>query len=260
HRSSDQTGGGMADERARPMPEAPTAHAHHSLRGWVRIAALVVLVLVVAAIVVHYLSGRDAFSLLDETSGDGAYLTVFLLVFADAICPIFPGETTLNAASTLAAQGALELGPIMLAGAAGAVIGDSALYWIARLFGARFQDRLSAAAENPKVRATLEFLGSRAPLLLIAGRYVPGVRFAVNATFGLSGYPYPSFLLWSAIGGTVWSIYTCGLAYLVGTALAEFPLASVIISGLITTAALAAIYVVARRSRKNPAASEAVSS
>lgn len=245
----------MADEQARPKQDEPAVSARRWLRGWL-LLAIVVIVLVVAAVVLHSLGGADGFSLLDDTSGDGAYLAVFLLVFADAICPIFPGETTLNAASTLAAQGVLELVPIMLAGAAGAVIGDSALYWIARRFGKRFQDRLTPAMEHPKVRATVEFLGSRAPLLLIAGRYVPGVRFAVNATFGLSAYPYPSFLLWSAIGGTIWSIYTCWLAYLVGTALADFPLASVIISGLITTAALGAIFVVARRSRREAATSE----
>ena len=34
-----------------------------------------------------------------------AYLLVFLMVALDAVIPIFPGETTLSAASTLAAQG-----------------------------------------------------------------------------------------------------------------------------------------------------------
>ena len=86
-------------------------------------------------------------------------------------------------------------------------------------------------------------------MLLVAGRFVPGVRFVVNATLGLSRYRYASFLLWSTIGGTVWAVYTCGLAYLVSTSLADFPLASVIISGLITTVALAAIFLVVRRSR-----------
>ena len=57
------------------------------------------------------------------------------------------------------------------------------------------------------------------------------------------------FLVWSSIGGTMWSVYTCGLAYLVGTALAGFPLASVLISGVITTLAMAVVFVVARRYR-----------
>jgi membrane-associated protein len=232
----------------------------HRLRRWVRVGVLVVLLVAVVAVVLNILGGADVFSLVDESSGDWAYLAVFLLVFADAICPVFPGETTLNAASTLAAQGQLDLGLVMLVGALGAIVGDSALYWIARLCGQRFQPRLEAATENPKVSAALQFMGSRASVLLVAGRFVPGVRFAVNATLGLSSYPYPSFLLWSTIGGIVWSVYTCGLAYLVGTSLADFPLASVIISGLITTVALGAIFLVVRRSRKNTAPSEVVPS
>jgi membrane-associated protein len=230
------------------------------LRLWAGLGVLAVLLVAVVAVVLHNLGGGDVFSLVDESSGDWAYLAVFLLVFADAICPVFPGETTLNAASTLAAQGVLDLGLVMFAGALGAMVGDSSLYWIARLCGQRFQPRLTAATENPKVSAALKFLGSRAEVLLVAGRFVPGVRFAVNATLGLSGYRYPSFLLWSAIGGTVWAVYTCGLAYLVGTSLADFPLASVLISGLITTVALGAIFLVLRRSRNNAAPSEAVPS
>lgn len=232
----------------------------HGLRRWAGLGVVVVLLLAVVIIVLQNLSEGHVFSLVDESSGDWAYLAVFLLVFADAIVPVFPGETTLNAASTLAAQGELELGLVMLVGALGAIVGDSTLYWIARLCGRRLQPRLNAATENPKVSAAFQFLGSRASVLLVAGRFVPGVRFAVNATLGLSRYRYPSFLLWSTIGGTVWSVYTCGLAYLVGTSLADFPLASVIISGLITTLALGAIFLVLRRSRNKVAPSEAAPS
>jgi hypothetical protein len=52
--------------------------------------------------VLQVLSGGDGFSLIDQASGDWAYLAVFLLVFGDALCALFPGETTLNAGSTLA--------------------------------------------------------------------------------------------------------------------------------------------------------------
>jgi membrane-associated protein len=202
--------------------------------------------LVVLAIVLHVLAGDHQFGLV--ASGDGwTYLAVFLLVFGDAICALLPGETTLNAASTLAAGGQLTLWLVMLAGALGSVTGDSALYWIARLGRRRLQSRLERATENPKVTAALQFMGSSAPLLLVAGRYVPGLRFAVNASMGLSAFPYRRFLAWSALGGTIWSVYTCGLAYLVGTALSSFPLASIVISGAITTAAIGVIFVVARK-------------
>jgi membrane-associated protein len=251
---------GIADRRPSAWHAGSVNLGRHGVRWWVGLGSLVVVLLVVVVIVLVNLGGGDGLSLVDEASGDWAYLAVFLLVVGDAICPIFPGETTLNAASTLAAQGVLDLGLVMLMGALGAVIGDSALYWIARLCGQRFQPRVEAATANPKVSAALDFLGSRAPVLLVVGRFVPGVRFVVNATLGLSRYRYASFLLWSTIGGTIWAVYTCGLAYLVGTSLADFPLASVIISGLITTAALGAIFLVVRRSRNKRSRPEAVPS
>ena len=59
--------------------------------------------------------------------------------------------------------------------------------------------------------------------------------------------PYRVFLPWSALGGMLWSVYTCGLAYLVGSALDDFPLASVVISGLITTAVIVVFFMYQRR-------------
>jgi len=230
--------------------DEPAMEAHQSLqarRHWLRYAVLGVLGLILLVIVLQNLGGGDRFSSIDEASGAWAYLAVFFFVFGDALCALFPGETTLNSASTLAAQGALNLWLVMLAGAVGAVAGDSALYWIARRNRKRFQPRMDAAMSNAKIAAAMAFIGTSASTLLVFGRYVPGLRLVVNATLGLAAHPYRHFLLWSAIGGTTWSVYTCGLAYLIGTALAGFPLASVIISGVITTLAIAVVFLVARK-------------
>ena len=96
--------------------------------------------------------------------------------------------------------------------------------------------------ENPKVATSFRMLGESAPLLIVAGRYVPGMRFAVNASMGIERYSYPRFLLWSSIGGASWAAYTCLLAFWVGTKLGEYPVVSVITSALITTAILALLY------------------
>jgi membrane-associated protein len=209
----------------------------------------VVALVAVAALVLHLLAGSDVFGGVDEASGNAAYVAVFLSVFGDAVFPVLPGETTLNAASTLAADGSLDLVLVMLAGALGAIIGDSTLYWIARLSRRRVEGQIEKARKNSKVAYALQFMGSSAPMLIVLGRYVPGLRFVVNATMGLSEYPYRKFILWSAIGGTAWAVYTCCLAYLVATALENFPLASIVISGAITTAAIAVIFVVVKRRR-----------
>ena len=167
-----------------------------------------------------------------------AYVLCLLFVWFDAVIPIFPGETTLSAASTLAASGSLDLPVIMVVGALGAILGDSSLFWIARKSLAKVKPHLDEALNNPKVRAGWDALGRSPGLLIMAGRYVPGMRFAVNASMGLSDMPYRRFLPWSAASGALWSVYTCALAYWVSTTLAGYPLASLIISSLITSAAL----------------------
>jgi membrane protein DedA with SNARE-associated domain len=220
---------------------------------WRRRPLLIVLgvlvALAAALVVLQVIDKGDGFSLLDGNAPERSYLAVFLLIAMDAVVPIFPGETVLNAASTLAAQGSLDLSTVIVVGALGAIVGDSALFWIARHSASRVEQQLERARRNEKIAAALAFLDTSAPLLIIGGRYVPGMRFVVNATMGLSQMSYRRFLPWSVIGGIAWSVYTCLLAYWIGTAIADYPLASILISGLVTTLVLGAVFLVARRHR-----------
>ena len=210
----------------------------------------------VVIVALQVLDQGDVAEWLADASEQWAYVLCFLLVWFDAIIPIFPGETTLSAASTLAAEGDLELELVMLAGALGAIVGDSSLFWIARKSAARVQGQLDKVLENPKVRAGWDALDRSPGVLIVAGRYVPGMRFAVNASMGLSDIPYRRFLPWSVFGGILWSVYTCALAYNVATTLAGFPLASLVISSLITSAALAAIFFIDRRKTRRAEGAE----
>jgi len=203
-----------------------------------------------AVLAVRFMVDGDGLSIVDPERPGVSYLMVFVLVALDAVVPIFPGETTLNAAATVAAQGRLSLGPIIVAGALGAVVGDSALFLLARRYSRRFEQQVARAKADDRVREALRLLDSSAPALIVGGRYLPGMRFVVNATMGLSAIRYPRFLIWSAIGGTLWSVYTCVLAYAIGIALAAYPLASFVISGLFTTVVLGVVFLVVRRQRR----------
>jgi membrane protein DedA with SNARE-associated domain len=210
--------------------------------------AVVSLLCVVAA--VNFMADRDGLSIVDPDHPGASYFAVFLLIFLDAVMPIFPGETTLNAAATAAAHGKLELLPIIVMGGLGAILGDSALFWLARRFSRRIQPQVTRARANKQVSQALDIMDSSAPVLIVGGRYVPGMRFVVNATMGLSTIPYRRFLLWSVISGTLWSVYTTVLAYEIGLALGEYPLASFVISGLVTTVAITVVFFTIRRRRR----------
>jgi membrane-associated protein len=160
----------------------------------------VLVVLVVLAAFVYMATG-DGFSVTDAPSALLTYLGVFALIALDGVVPVFPGETTLNAASTAAAQGTLDLLPVIVMGALGAIVGDSCLFWLARRSARRIQPQLDKAKANPKVSQGLEIMNGSVPVLIVGGRYVPGLRFFVNATMGLSDIRYRRFLGWSILRG-----------------------------------------------------------
>lgn len=214
---------------------------------WCCVAAATVLCVAAA---VRYMADSDGLTIVDPVRPGASYLLIFTMIALDAVIPIFPGETTLNAASTAAAQGTLELVPVMVMGALGAIVGDSALFWLARRNAHRIQPQVEAARRTSQVQSALEIMDSSAPVLIVGGRYVPGLRFVVNATMGLSPMPYRRFLPWSVLSGVLWSVYTCLLAYNVALTLGDFPLASVVISGLVTTVALAVVFLTIRRRRR----------
>ena len=208
---------------------------------WILLGALIGLALLwLAPTIAAFVADIDLESL------DHPGLVIFGFVAFDAVVPIFPSESLLTTASNLAAQpgSSIELWRVILAGALGAIVGDSMLYWLSRTVLRRFMGaQVAKAEENPKAERALQVLGGTAPLLITFGRFVPGLRFIVGATMGLSRYPYRRFLLWDAIGGTLWAVYTCVFSYAVASVIDDKPLVSIAVSVVVTTALLGLLYV-----------------
>ena len=133
---------------------------------------VVTLLVLIAAL--NYMATSDGLEIVDPENPEATYISVFVLIALDAVMPIFPGETTLNAAATAAAQGKLELWPIIVMGALGAIVGDSALFWLARKYSRRIEPPGHEAKANPRSGRRSTILDSSAPVLIIGGRYVPG--------------------------------------------------------------------------------------
>jgi membrane protein DedA with SNARE-associated domain len=245
---------------ARPhrRPELQPEAERHRLRPPSRRvlhAVLLVALVVAAAGVLQAVTGGEAFGVAEQAPAV-AYLCITVLIAGDAVIPVLPGETTLNAASTVAASGELDLILVIIAGALGATVGDSALFWIARRNRRRIEPHLQHAKADQRVASALGYLGDNRKILLVFARYVPGLRFVVNATFGLSELPYRQFVPWSALGAILWATYTCLLAYWVGSTIEDYPLASMIVSGAITTALIAILFLRERKRRAHEVASQ----
>jgi hypothetical protein len=89
-----------------------------------------------------------------------AYVLCGVFAWFDAVIAIFPGETTLSAASTLAARGDLNLQLVMVAGALGAILGDSSVLDRSQ---ERRQDANPGASRRPYRRITSRFRLGRSP-------------------------------------------------------------------------------------------------
>lgn len=173
------------------------------------------------------------------------YAVIFGFVVFDAIIPIFPSESLLTTGSNLAAQdgSTIELWKLIVAGSLGAIVGDSLLYWLSRTVLRRtMSDRVEQMQRNENVAHSMAVIGRTAPTLIVFGRFVPGVRFLLGATMGLTRYPYPRFLLWDSMGGIFWASYTCIFSYLVASVIEDKPLVSIAVSVVVTTGLLALMY------------------
>ncbi len=198
---------------------------------------------------------------IDIQGVERPYLLTFLFVWWDAIVPVFPSESLLNTGATLIASGDLDLKLwlLILVGGLGAVIGDSTLYWLARTVGRKYlAEKVEKIKEDPKVSTAFEVLGTNAPLVIVAGRFVPGMRFVIGVTMGLERYPYRKFLPFSLLGGFFWAGYNCAFSYLIGsTRLGEYSLLSLLTSAAVTGGILTLLYKKLKRSyeEQNPTAS-----
>lgn len=224
-------------------------HTSWRLLAWVGAA---VLGLACIGLLLMFLTD-SALGLLDDPGDDaGTYFAVFALVFGDAVFPIFPGETTLNTASVLASDGELDLSLVIIAGFLGAWLGDNALYWVVRSVPG-FHSRVEEAQEDERFKRMVELVNQSSFVLVIVCRFLPFVRWAVIAGMGALPMPYGRFFIASTIGALAWSTYTCLMAYFIGTALADFPIASVVMACASSAILLGIGWAIWHRVRNPPA-------
>jgi membrane-associated protein len=240
------------------MPDAASKWRRLPPLRWLLLAGVLIVGVAWAAVTIS--------SALADVEFDGLrypYAVLFGFVVFDAVIPILPSESLLNTASTLATQddSTIEIWRLIVAGSLGAIVGDSMLYWLSRTFLRRFMaDRVAQAERNDKVAKTLGVLHGQAAQLIVFGRFVPGLRFVVGATMGLTRFPYARFLLWDAVGGVSWATFTCVSSALVATVIADQPVLSMLVSIVLTTALLALFFRALKRGWDDePAPADALS-
>ncbi len=133
------------------------------------------------------------------------YIVVFVAVALDCAALPIPGEILLLTLGGLAGQGHMDPASGVAAAAAGVLVADVASYWVGRVGGQR-------------VFAKVRFGQRWTPgvTTLIFGRFVIGVRMMVAPMAGARRLPFARFVLFDALGATLWAAAFVTIGYAVG--------------------------------------------
>ena len=104
---------------------------------------------------------------------------------------------------------------IVVLATAGGIASDHAAYWVGRIGGSR----LVARFLNPQRRIAYEERVARhAPLWLVLGRLVTGVRTYLAVAAGAARYSYGLFSAYNLAGCAIWALAFTLVGYLLGAA------------------------------------------
>ncbi len=165
-------------------------------------------------------------SLADAVSGAWwSYLVIFAVAMVDAFFPLVPSETLLITGGVLASTGDLELGLVILAGAAGAVAGDNISFGIGTWVGEKTVKRWFRSAKwHARLAWAERQLLARGAYIIIIARFIPGGRTAVTFSAGyIHAFPWRRFIVYDVAAGLIWATYGALLGYFGGKTFEEQP-------------------------------------
>ena len=131
---------------------------------------------------------------------------------------VFPGEIALILGGVLASQTKVPLAAVLVAGIAGAILGDSIGYVIGRRFGRRVLDGTLGRFINRQHFDRAEtYLAERGGKAVFFGRFTAALRVMIPGLAGMSRMHYPKFLAYNVAGGAAWAAMSVMLGYIGGT-------------------------------------------
>jgi membrane protein DedA with SNARE-associated domain len=147
------------------------------------------------------------------------YWVVATVVALESMGIPLPGETMLVTAAIYAGTThRLNIGLVIAAAAAGAIVGDNLGYWIGRVFGYRLLLRYGPLLRisTPRIKLGQYLFYRHGGTLVFFGRFIAILRAITAVLAGTNCMPWWRFLFFNAIGGIVWTAAYGMAAYAAG--------------------------------------------
>ncbi len=165
------------------------------------------------------------------------FVVLYAFVTIDGFFPPIPSESVVIALASLAvAAGEPAVWTVVLVAAIGAFTGDLIAYWI----GTKIPVRSMVFMQGRRQQRTLAWaeraLDRRGATFILAARYVPIGRVAVNMTAGAVDFPRRKFVALAAVAATMWSLYSVVLGTVAGVWLGHNPLLAMVVGVVVGVA------------------------
>jgi membrane protein DedA with SNARE-associated domain len=153
------------------------------------------------------------------------YLLLFAWVLVEQMGIPLPATPVLLAAGALSAEHQISFPLALLAGILACVSADSVWFVIGRRFGHHVLRILCKLSLEPTicVRRTQDSFGRRREITLMIAKFVPGLATLAPPVAGENGMNFGRFLLFDAIGASLWVSALLGAGRLFGDALKRDP-------------------------------------
>ena len=152
----------------------------------------------------------------------GAIGWLFVVVAFGAIVPVIPTGAAVSGAAALAFHTQpLVLLLVILAGAAGAYVGDLVMYAVCRTGGEQLARRLRWLRDEEHLAAVKERLHRNQIPVLLVSRLLPGGRVPVLLAAAFAGIPWRTFVVANLPACALWSVVYAGIGIAGGSIFPE---------------------------------------
>ncbi|WP_338404005.1 DedA family protein [Cellulosimicrobium arenosum] len=158
------------------------------------------------------------------------YPALFAFATIDGFFPPVPSESVVITLAVAAhATGSPNLVLVLVVAALGAWLGDQIAFSIGRAVGTDRVRFLRGPRGRRAVAWAERALAHRGASFILAARYIPIGRVAVNMTAGAVGYPRSRFMLFSGIAAVTWAVYSVLIGLVAARWLGHEPLLAMVV-------------------------------
>lgn len=147
------------------------------------------------------------------------YIGLFVMTFLESTFTPIPSEITVIPAGYLIHQGEMHWLPVLFSTIGGTMCGSYFTYWIASRFGRKIVKKYGnyVLFTEGKLKLVEKYFKDHGEISIFTARLIPGIRHVISFPAGLAHMNLRKFLLYTAVGGSLWISILLVAGYLIGS-------------------------------------------